>query len=187
MPALFYTGTDYECSSGPYVNRKAVTADLWPEGGGQATLLEGDHPFLAFGRVADRPNNVVGVVITYNTATDQAVLNVAPGFIAKSEVCNISGYSGAVANAWAAALDNYEPVWIDDSTEVGPGATLSRSAANSAGALNPMAGMVWPDQDEFDDSGVGGVDGDPFPVSFSTSSDEAWLTVCVMLWPNNED
>jgi len=183
----FYASVDYECSSEPLLVRKAVTADLWPEAGAKDTLGAGDHPFLAFGRVADRPFNAVGFVITYDAATDQAMLNVAPGAIAKAYVCNIDGYSGGVANSWDATLDNYEPVWIDDSAEIAAGCTLSRSPLNSADAENPLAGFVWPDQDEFDDSGVGGVNGDPFPQSFSSSSDEAYLTVCVMLWPSSQD
>ena len=192
MTATFYSDNNYECSSGPYIERKAVTDDLWPEGtqsgsGTKDTVSAGEHPFLAIGAQAQRPYNVVGVVITYESLTDMAVLNVAPGFIARNYVANITGYNGGAANAWAATLDKHVPVWIDDSNDLAEGVTLSRSPANDAAAGNPLAGYTWPAQDEWTDSGVGGGNTDPYPKSFASGSATSYLTQCVMLWPNNED
>jgi len=192
MTATFYAETDYQCSSGPYINRKAVTDDLWPEGaqsgsGTKDTLTDGEHPFLAVGPRTQRPHNVVGVVLTYKSETDMATLNVAPGFIARNYIANITGYAAGAANAWAATLDKHVPVWVDDSDDLAEGVTLSRSPANDAAADNPLAGYTWPAQDEWDDSGVAGGNSDPFPKAFSSGVATAYLTQCVMLWPNNED
>jgi len=184
-PLVFLTGSDWEGSSGPIITRQADTDDLWPE---SALLDEGDHPVLAIGTTTSRPNNVVGFVVSYEPNTDLAEVNIAPGFIGKAYVCNITGYSGGVANAWSANLAAFVPVYIDDSTEMGAGCTLSLSPTNSAGAENPLAGYVWPDQTEVDQSGIGGRTASrTFPIAFDSSTDEAWLTVNVMLWPSNQD
>ena len=101
MTATFLTGSDYECSSEPYVMRKATTPDLWPEGtdsvsGTKDTLTAGEHPFLAIGARANRPHNTVGVVIDYESLTDMATLTIAPGFIAKAYLCNVTASSCGV-------------------------------------------------------------------------------------------
>jgi len=192
MVATFYAGTDWQCTSEPYLERKAVTDDLWPEGaqsgsGTKDTLTAGEHPILAIGAQAQRPYNVVGFVVTYDSATDIAVLNVAPGFVALAYVANITGYAQGSANAWAASLDKHVPVWIDDSDDLAEGVTLSRSPVNDKDAGNPLAGYTWPAQDEWTDSGVGGGNTDPYPKAFSSDAATAYLTTCVMLWPSNED
>jgi len=192
MTATFYADVSYECSSGPYVMRKATTPYLWPEGtqsgsGTKDTVTAGEHPFLAIGAQGDRPQNVVGVVINYAPLTDMVTLNIAPGFIAANYIANITGYSGAAANAWAATLTLNQPVWIDDSDDLAEGVTLSLSNTNDADAENPLAGYVWADQDEWDDSGVGGGRSDPFPKSFTAGDATYYLTNCVLLWPSNED
>ena len=188
MPDTFYDGVAYECASEPYLMRKAVTCDLWPEGtdsvsGTKDTLTAGEHPFLAIGARANRPHNVVGVVVDYESLTDMATLNIAPGFIARNYLVNITGYG---PTTYAATVDKHQPVWIDDSAFT-EGCTLSLSNANSAGADNPLAGYTWPAQDEWDDSGVGGGNSDAYPKSFTAGDAEYYLTTCVLLWPNNED
>ena len=47
------------------------------------------------------------------------------------------------------------------------------------GSSNPMAGYVFRCQDQYDDSGVGGVDGDVFPMTLSNTAVET--AVCVIL------
>lgn len=180
---VFYTGTDWQGSSEPYINRNVIEADLWPVGAadGRDELEAGHHMFFAIGPVAARPRNLVGVSVTYDDAADRAVMNIAPGFVAKAYVCNITTYAQGVASAWATTLRFGEPVWIDDSAEVGLGCTLSLAGSNSAGSTNPKAGYVWRMQDEEPSTGVGGTNTDPFPKSFSTNTDEAWLLVDVLL------
>jgi len=186
MPDEFLTGSDWQGRSGPYQNVNVIEADLWPVGAadGRDELEDGHHMFFAIGPVANRALNIVGVSVSYNDDADRCVMNVAPSFIAKAYVCNITGYAGAVANAWAAALNFGDPVYIDDSAEVGLGCTLSRAGSNSAAATNPKAGYVWRAADEEPDTGIGGGNTDPYPKSFSTATDEAWLLVDVMLWPD---
>jgi len=191
MTATFYASVTYQCSSEPYLMRKATTPDLWPEGtdsisGTKDTLTAGEHPFLAIGARGNRPHNTVGVVIDYESLTDMATLNIAPGFIARAYLCNVTAYSDGSPSAWAATVDKHQPVWVDDSA-FAEGVTLSLSNANSATADNPLAGYTWPAQDEWDDSGVGGGNSDPYPKSFTDNDDEYYLTTCIMLWPNNED
>ncbi len=183
MPTVFYSNSDWEGRSEPYQDVNVQLDDIWPCGAadGRDELEDGMHMFFAVGAKANRPLNVVGVSVTYNDAAERVVLNVADSFVAKAYVCNITGYGGGVANAWAATLAFGDPVYIDDSAEVGLGCTLSRSNQNSAGAINPRAGYVWRMPDEEPDAGVGGGNTDPFPKAFASASDEAWLLVGVML------
>jgi len=182
----FISGSDWQSTSGRYVPFEADLDDVWPVGSAQNKdeAFAGMHPILAIGSPSFRPLNVTGVVVTYDPATGRVLMNIAPGAIVKQYVCNITGYSGGVANAWASSLVVGQPVYVDDSVEVGLGCTLSCSNTNSAGAVNPLAGYVVACQNELSDAGIGGGNTDPFPKAFATNTDEAWLTVCVMLWPD---
>jgi hypothetical protein len=44
-----------------------------------------------------------------------------------------------------------------------------------------MAGYIWRCQDQFDDSGVGGVDGDVFPITITNTTSATETLLCVML------
>lgn len=186
MPTEFLSGTDWQSSSGPVLSRGLHIDDIWPIGAAENKdeAFEGMHPFVACGVQGDRPHNAVGVVLTYDDVSKRVQVNLAPGYIAKQYVCNITTYGGQVATGWAASLHVGSPVYIDDSAEVSLGCTLSCAPANFAAALNPLAGFVWPCQDELPDTYIGGGRTDPFPMSFALANNEAWLTVCVMLWPD---
>ncbi len=165
MTDVFYSGTDWESSSGPIITRQLSTADVWPEGAGSEDaggnkdeLAGGLHPCLAIGPKALRPINAVGVVVSYQD--DNLInLNVARGFCFKAYVANVLTYN---AQGGAATFDQSlaigEPVYIDDSDALDSGITLSRSPLNghNPGASNPRAGWLYYNQDDFLDSGVGG-------------------------------
>lgn len=163
MPDTFQTGTDWQQSSGPYVNRQVAVADLWPQGtrsgsGTKDTIAAGEHPVLAIGGMtaADgRPENLTGVVVDY--LNDYLVqINVADGMIVKAYVANVLTYSGGAADTFETAPVIGQPVYVDDSDDLSEGVTLSLSPLNDAGLANPLAGWLFYCQDEYLDSGVGG-------------------------------
>lgn len=189
MPDEFYNDTDWEGSSGPIIPRTVdASEDLWPvgtgtageiDGGDKDILADGLHPVLAIGGKAQRPRNLTGVVITYSLANDRAVMNLADKVIVRNYVSNILTYSGGAGNTFDQSLAVGEPVYVDDSGPLSSGVTLSRSPLNESGSANPMAGYVWRCQDQYDDSGVSGVDGDVFPMTLANTAVET--EVCVML------
>lgn len=189
MTSVFLSGPDYEVSSGPLIERRAHIDDVWPEGtaASKDDLEAGMHVFFAIGPKGQRPKNVCGMVITYDTLTDIIVLNIAPGAIYRTYVANVLTYSGAAPNSWEATLDKHVPVWVDDSTDLAAGVTVSRSPLNESAAENPLLGFTWPDQDEWTDSGVGGGNTDPYPKSYSSGIATAYLLTPVMIWPSPED
>jgi hypothetical protein len=189
MTTVFLSGPDYEVSSGPLIIRRAHIDDVWPEGAGASKddLEPGMHVFFAIGPKGQRPQNVVGMVISYDTLTDLIELNVAPGSIYRAYVANVLTYNAGSPNTYEATLDKHVPVWVDDSTDLAAGVTLSRSPANEAAAANPLCGFTWPDQDEWTDSGVGGGNTDPYPKSYASGVATAYLLTPVMLWPSSED
>ena len=79
----YYSGSSWQQSSEPIITRKVHMADddltalVWPEGGTFDTLANGEHPVLAIGRAANRPQNITATVISYDSATDIATFNVA--------------------------------------------------------------------------------------------------------------
>jgi hypothetical protein len=165
MPNDFITGTDWEQSSGPIIARMVHLADCWPQGtgamgeiagGDKDVLVNGNHPAFAVGAKANRPNNLVGVVMTYEPAADLVILNMADKFISRQWVANVLSYGTSVPNAWDAHLELGDPVYIDDSEALSPGCTLSRSPRNQANSANPLFGYIWYCQDDYADEGVGG-------------------------------
>jgi len=192
--AEFY-GLGYETSSGPLVIVDVHEADIWPiadnaEAAKDAIGL-GLHPVVAIGgRTAldGRPLNLTGVVISFTagltTATGRLAINIANGYIVKNYVSNIDGYvAGAAANSWEDAPVIGQPVYVDDSTDLGAGCTLSMSPVNDAdpAVANPMAGVLWYDQDEYVDSAQGGPNADAvWPKAWSNVATEEHL-VCVLL------
>jgi len=167
MSEIFFTGTDWEQSSGPIVSRALdVSADLWPEGlasergGGNKDVLEdGMHPVFAIGPKALRSINLTGVVISYLADNDRAILNVADGVVVRNYVANVLTYDqDHLAATFDTSLAIGEPVYVDDSDPLPAGVTLSRSPLNNYGEANPLAGYLHYIQTEYDDSGIGGAD-----------------------------
>lgn len=184
----FYFGSDWECSSGPMLVRTFdASADLWPHGtgseaggGNKDVLADGLHPVLAIGGKTQRPRNVTGVVISYDSATDRAVMNLADKVVVKAYVANVLTYSGGNPNTYDTSLAIMEPVYLDDSDPLASGVTLSRSPLNSAAEPNPLAGYLYYGQTEFDDTGVGGYGATrSWPITVAESL--VYTLVCVML------
>lgn len=186
----YYSAVDWQQSSTPQTMRKVHanandgTDLLWPVGGTFDTLTDGEHPVLAIGAAANRPVNLVGVVVSYNAATDIATLNVADKVIVRAYVANILTYDQAAAATWVNTVYPGQPVYVDDSDDcstLDTGCTLSFSPLNEDGNANPLAGYVFWCQDEYDDEGVGGLhttQGINQPAEADTSER---LTLCVIL------
>ena len=168
MPDDFFSGTNWEQSSGPYVTVNVHESDLWPIAdnaiAAKDAIADGLHPCIAIGgrTAADgRPLNLTGVVVSFlaglTTATGIAIVNIADGFIVRQYVANIIHYSGSVADQWETAPVPGQPVYVDDSAALSAGVTLSMSPFNVTGTLrNPLAGYLWYCQDEYADAAVGG-------------------------------
>ena len=191
--ATFYSGATYETSSEPQDMVQVHEADCWPVhdnslSGTKDELEDGLHPVVAVGgrTAADgRPLNHVGVVVTVREGLTEPVdlvqLNCAPNAIVKNYVSNISGYDGSDANAWEQAPVIGQPVYVDDSDDLGEGCTLSMSQFNVTGTLkNPLAGILWYDQDEYADASVGGPNtSSDWPKTWASSTYE--YVVCILL------
>lgn len=188
--STFYQGTDWQSSSGPYLNRQMATGDIWPEGasseaggGNKDDLEDGMHQAFACGAKANRPHNPVGVSVSYNADADLLQLNMAQGFMFKAYVANVLTYSNGAAATFDQSLAAFDPVYVDDSDPLDAGVTLSRSPLNSAGNANPQAGWIMYDQDEYKDSGIGGPNTAALlPKTVSNSLVNTLVTV--MLWPD---
>jgi len=184
----YYGETDWQGSSGPLVERKVHLGDLWPQVDSAAVakdaLVDGLHPVYAIGgqTVADgRPENATGVVVTYNAESGIAVVNVASKAIVKAYVSNILTYTpGAAAATFETAPVIGQPVYVDDSSDLGAGCNLSLSSLNDEdpGLPNPLAGWLFYCQDEYLDSGIGGPNASAiWPKTWV----EGEYLVCVML------
>jgi len=182
----FYFGSDWEQSSGPIVSRQFDEDDLWPHGAGSEigggnkdVLADGLHPVLASGAKADRTlNTLTGVVLTWHAGLAQ--VNIAKGFVVRQYVANILTYNGGNPNTWAAALNVGMPVYVDDSADLSSGVTLSLSPLNSAGSANPLAGWLFPAQDEYADSGVGGGNTDVWPKASNNGATVEYLVTVLL-------
>lgn len=190
----FYSGSDWQQSSEPLVTRKVHlendandTYYLWPVADTNwDTLADGDHPVLAVGRKANRPQNITATVITYDSATEIATLNVADKQIVRAKVINILTYDGQAVDAHVNTVYPGDPVYVDDSTVIygtDNGCTLSFSPLNDTDVQknNPLAGYVWWCQDEFDDEGVAGPNTSQGINQPETTDTTEVLTLCVML------
>lgn len=193
-PATFASGTDWQQSSEPQCVVSVQESDCWPvddrSGSGTKDQVdEGLHPVIAIGgrTVADgRPRNVVGVVVsaditTLGTATDRVRVDIAKGKIIRQYVANVLTYSGGDANTFETAPVVGQPVYVDDSDDLGEGVTLSMSPLNDADVANPMAGVLWYCQDEIADGLAGGARA---TATFDTSLADELVEqeFCVLLW-----
>ena len=186
MPDEFYSGTDWEQSSGPFCMRKVAVTDLWPEGsnaeGTKDDLAAGLHPVLALGGIttADgRPENRTGVVVSY--ANDYLVeMNFADQYIVRQYVSNTKTYSGVTPATFETDPNIGMPVYVDDSQALSAGVTLSLSPLNEDGLANPLAGHLFYCQDEYRDGDIGGANAAvTWPLSWA--DEETETKVCVML------
>jgi hypothetical protein len=169
MPATFWSGTNWEQSSEPYTPISVQESDCWPvdDRSGSGTkdqLAPGLHPVVAIGgrTAADgRPLNLTGVVVTYDgvgsgTATDRVVVNIADGAIVRNYVANVLTYAAGVPATFETAPIVGQPVYVDDSDDLGEGVTLSMSPLNDADVRNPLAGYLMYCQDEIADGFAAG-------------------------------
>ena len=168
MSAEFFSGSDWEQSSGPWVNVQVHEADLWPvadnsESGTKDALAAGLHPVVAVGgrTAADgRPLNLTGVVVSFfaglTVPTGIAVVNIATGMIVRQVVANVLTYAATVPDTFEQAPVVGQPVYVDDSDDLQEGVTLSMSPLNEDDVANPLAGYLWYCQDEMADAAVGG-------------------------------
>ena len=186
MPDEFYSGTDWEETSGPYENLMYARTDLWPEGpysesdgaGDKDDLADGLHQCFAIGAKANRPHNAVGVSVTYNAAVALAVLNCAMNFMFKAYVANVLTYADGSPATFDTSLAVGDPVYVDDSPALTSGVTLSRSPLNAVGNGNPMAGFIDYPQDAYADFGVGGPNiTSDMPITVANSFVETLVTV----------
>lgn len=187
MSLTFKSGTNWQGSSGPMLSRNVQGDDLYPHlGQGPAlkdALADGLHPILAIGNdaVAEGRNidQLTGIMVSYNSDIDRAVMNIAKGFIAHDQnVTNILTYSGSVPNTFETSLQIGMRVFVDDSNDLALGDTLSLSPLNDAGVVNPLCGFLWYAQDEDEDVGIGGGNADAWP---KTAADEQAIVVCDIL------
>lgn len=191
-----FHGHGYETSSGPLVIVDVHEDDIWPvgdnvnSGADKDAIGDGLHPVVAVGRTrtADdgRPMNITGVVISFiaglTTRSGRVSLNIADGYIVSNYVDNTLTYSNNVPNTFESAPIIGQPVFVDDSGDLGLGCTLSLSPLNEDGVANPMAGVLWYDQDQYVDAGQGGPILDAnivWPLSWSES--QAEYAVCILL------
>jgi hypothetical protein len=190
MPDEFYNDTDWEGSSGPIISRQVAAADLWPHGansesdgtGDKDVLEDGLHPVLAVGSKNYRPNNLIGVVMTY-TNEHLVILNMADKFIVKAYVANITayGWDNGGNPVFSATYPILAPVYVDDSPDLSAGVTLSMAPLNDLGYPNPLAGYIFYCQDQYVDNDLGGPNSEAtFPI---TADAEALVerALCVIL------
>lgn len=187
--AEFNSGTAIQDTSGPECNRKFEEDVIWPIDnnavGAKDVLADGLHPVVAIGgrTTADgRPNNITGIVVSYNATSDIAVVNIASCQIVRVYVSNIYGYpgGGGAANDWEDAPIIGQPVYVDDSDDLGAGCTLSMSDQNETDIANPLAGYLMYCQDEYVDYYIGGAQDDEWGPTWSNIATEEHL-VCVLL------
>ena len=188
MPDEFYNGTDWQQSSEPTLPFKVhkiapddTTYLIWPVDAPKDVLADGLHPVVALGDDTNRPKNLTGVVVTYDSACDIAVVDLAEKKIVRNYVTNILSYDGQGAPVMKNTILGLDPVYIDDSTDLPAGSTLSFSPMNENAAANPLAGYVFWCQDEYADFCVGGPNSTqsiPQPAAVDTLET---LTLCVML------
>lgn len=202
MPDTFFSGPNWEQSSGPIVNVDVLEANVWPvddnSGSGvKDELFDGAHPIVAVGgrTAADgRPLNLTGVVMKFDgvgsgTANDRVVLNIASGMIVRQYVANVLTYAGGVATTFETAPVVGQPVYVDDSDDLGEGVTISMSPLNDADVANPRAGVLWYCQDEITDRWTGGPGGARAAYTFDTVLADEFVEqeYCILLLNQGRD
>lgn len=204
MVDTFITGPDWQDTSGPYVTVPVHEQDIWPvaDNSGSGTKdgifdangdYDGVHPVVAIGgrTAADgRPLNLTGVVVSatpgLTTSLGRVVINIADGFIVHQYVANILTYNAGSAATFETAPVVGQPVYVDDSDDLGEGVTLSMSPLNDGDLKNPQAGVLFYCQDEMADSAQGGPNA---TYSFDTSlaNELVEQSYCVLLFNGSRD
>lgn len=171
MPAEFYGAGDeafWEQSSGPHTVIQVHESDCWPvaDNSGSGTkdaIADGLHPVVAVGGRTEadgRAQNLTGVVTSFTagltTATGLVRVNIADGMIVRNWVANVLTYANGDAATFETAPIPGQPVYVDDSDDLGEGVTLSLSPLNDGALPNPLAGWLAYCQDEYADAVVGG-------------------------------
>lgn len=202
MTTEFYganAGEDYQQSSEPILIRQVHESDLWPVHDNSVTtkdsllttalVYNGVHPVVAFGgrTVADgRPQNATGIVVDVTPGLTLAKSLVRVNFgdkaVVRNYVANVLTYSGTVAQTFEQAPIPGQPVYIDDSSALAAGVTLSFSPVNNGTPQlpNPLAGWLMYCQDEYANDAVGGPNVDStFDVSLA--NELVQQEYCIML------
>ena len=189
----FYSGSDWQQSSGLVLARKFHLADLWPVGAGSEVgggakdeLADGLHPVVAIGPsgpvwALGCRHNLTGVVMSYNAATTIAELNLADKVVVRNYVANVNFYDWDGTAYYAATFDIGAAVYVDDSSVLSSGVTLSLSAFNEEGSANPLAGYLMYCQDEYMDTGVGGPNQEMLWPKAANAGALVEVELCVML------
>lgn len=158
----------FEQSSEPQNVVDVLESDIWPiadnSGSGTKDAIGiGLHPVVAIGgrTVADgRPLNRTGIVITFvaglTVPTGRVEVDIADGKIVYNWVANVLTYAQGIPDTFEQAPIPGQPVYVDDSDDLGEGVTLSMSPQNDADVRNPLAGHLWYSQSEMPDSAYGG-------------------------------
>lgn len=194
MSSTFYSGPQWEQSSGPIITRDFHFDDLWPVGvdgdcaGGDKDLLEdGLHPVVAIGpndangNKAGRPHNLTGVVIACTDDAELAQVNVAEKVVARNYVANNTAYSSTTPITPDQSMAIGEPVWVDDSSGLPTGVTLSRSPINEENEANPLAGYLYYCQDELKNFAVGGPNRTAVWPKVDETGVVTYAVYCIML------
>ena len=185
MPTEFFSGTDWQGSSGPLVNRNVHPDDLYPHSlqgpAGKDALADGLHPILAIGNdaaVEGRDyDQATGVMVTFGAEAERAVINIAHGFICRQYVANVLTYDGGDPATFETSIQIGMRIFVDDSIGLAAGVTVSLSPLNDAGLTNPFAGWVIYDQTEDEDVGIGGANVDAFPKTVANELTYTLLNV----------
>lgn len=204
MSDVFQLGPDWQDTSGPYVTVPVHEKDIWPvaDNSGSGTKdsifdangdYAGVHPVIAIGgrTAADgRPLNITGIVVSAipgsTTSLGRVIVNIADGFIVKQWVANVLTYAAGSAATFEQAPVVGQPVYVDDSDDLGEGVTLSMSPLNDADVKNPQAGVLFYCQDEMADSAQGGPN-ETYSFDTSLANSLVEQEFCVLLFNGSRD
>ena len=89
---------------------------------------------------------VGGTILTVDAGTSVAVIDFTCSMVYQHYVRTVSGYGGAVENAWT-AISIGLPVYYDNSATMPAGVYLSLAALNNLGQANSLWGYVVPASD----------------------------------------
>lgn len=170
----------YQQSSEPQLVVDVHESDVWPvadnSGSGTKDALDiTTHPVVAIGgrAAADgRPLNRTGIVVTFTagltTSLGMVRVDIADGKEVYNPVANVLTYNAGTPNTFEQAPVVGQPVYVDDSDDLGEGVTLSMSPLNDADVRNPLAGHLFYAQDEMANSAFGGArDASTFDTSLA--------------------
>ena len=166
MPDTFYAGEEWQQSSEPITVVTVLESNIWPVddnsiSGIKDQIENGLHPIIAIGGrgALERPLNLTGVVVSciegLTESEDIIQINIADGAIVRQYVANMLSYGKDPEDYELAPIPG-QPVYVDDSSALSEGVTISMSPLNEVGYSNPLAGYLFYCQDEYADITVGG-------------------------------